>query len=73
MIIFFPGVYPEFDVMSSEGRGVFLVILISAFILFNLGVIVYDLVTKWALPVFRRRQNIIEFRVKNRHAKVLIN
>lgn len=73
LIIFTPGVYPEFGVQSSYGRGVLIILIISAWIVLNLALIVYDQVIEWALPVLRRRQNIIEFRNTHRHAAVLIN
>ena len=71
--MFFPGVYPDLTVPTSSGRGYFLVVLASLFMIFNLALIGYDLIVNWALPVARRRENIIAFRVKARHATPLIN
>ena len=72
-ICFFPGAFPEAAKASSLVRGIFIIILVSAFIIFNLVCIVRDALNGWYGLHMKRRQNIIDFRIKNRHKRVLIN
>lgn len=68
-----PGVYPDFTTGYVLESGYLVIVFISAFILFNLVAIVYDLVYKWCRLHWVRRGNIVDFRSKFRHHSKLIN
>lgn len=72
-ICFFPGVFIGAAQGSTTFRGILIVVLVSGLIIFNLVCILYDALTEWYRPHMRRRRNIVEFRIKNRHNRVLIN
>ena len=59
--------------MFEQTTGELIIALVTLYILFNLLIIVVDLVWNWLRLHWIRRENIKTFRELNRHLAVLIN
>ena len=68
-----PGVYPDFNRGNVPVRAYLVIVLVTAYIVFNLVTILYDLYHHWLKLHCIRRSNIITFRVKYRHNLKLLN